>query len=238
MLEKAGAIAHGHFVGTNGPHFDVYVAKDRALLRPSLLSDLALGIAERCMREKVDIVVGPAMAGIALSQWVAHHLTQLQAESGQPEVLAAYAEPNEETIDWADGMRQICLNGQKRPLPEGGKLIIRHPNLVLKRGFSEDVLGKNVLPVEDTLTTGGTLKRTIMAIREAGGIVNQAGAIANGGNVTAEDLGVKNLRYLVHIKRRVFSEADCREHGLCFERVPINTNLGHGKRYLESRGPA
>jgi orotate phosphoribosyltransferase len=199
LLEQAGALIEGHFVGTNGNHLSLYVAKDRATIHTVIVSRLCYGIAERFYDDRIEAVVAPAVGGIPLSQWTAHHLTQ--ASSSCVDVLALYAEP--------DG-----------------------DNWVLKRGFNEDVKGKRVLVVEDTLTTGGSARRTVEAVEKCGGIVVGLGVLANGGNVTPQECGVSRLEALVSIEREIYTEHYCAAHGLCARQVPINTRFGHGAAFL------
>ncbi len=199
LLEKSGAIINGHFVGTNGKHLSVYVAKDRATRFTSIASQLCEMIAEMFLKDDIDAVVAPAVGGIALSQWTAHHLTRLRPD--RPEVLSLYAEPEDK-------------------------------DFVLKRGFDQDVRGRRVLVVEDTLTTGDSAVRTVCAVVASLGIVIGLGVLANGGNVTAEDVGVDRLEALVNIERQIFTEEGCVDHGLCAKGVPINTDFGHGKEFL------
>ena len=106
---------------------------------------------------------------------------------------------------------------------------------VLGRGFDKDVCGKRVLVVEDVLTTGSSAVSTVRAVIKACGIVVGVGALANGGGVTAEDVGVCRLEALVNIKRQQFSEEECARIGLCAKGVPINTEFGHGAEFLSKK---
>ena len=236
LLEAQGAILKGHFVGTSGLHLDTYVAKDRATLLSSVASKLCCGIAERFADEDIDAVVSPALGGIALSQWTAHHLTRLRPD--RPEVLTLYAEHQEDVItaskyasislDIIDGRKTVSVT-----LEKGDQLIIKHPASVLRRGFAADVNGRRILLVEDILTTGGSARRAAHAVIDVGGNLIAIGVLANGGNVTATDLGVRRLEALMDVNRNSYSEADCADHGLCFKGIPVNTEYGHGKAFLE-----
>lgn len=240
LLAKSGAIIEGHFVGTSGKHLSVYVAKDRATRKTSITSQLCEGIAERFRGEDIDVVVAPAKGGIALAQWTAYYLTRFYPD--RPEVLALYSERQEEFIMEAQ-FSDIVIE-----LPEGSydreneediitlqpkeSLIIRKPGFELKRGFGNDVKGKRVLEVEDILTTGGSAKRTKEAIEAAGGIIVGIGVLANGGGITMMDLNVPRLEALITVERQIFTEEECADHGLCAQNVPINTEFGHGKEFL------
>jgi orotate phosphoribosyltransferase len=91
LFETSHALVqNNHFVYTSGRHGSVYVNKDAVYLRPAVLSQLCLGMASFWKDRGIDAVVGPALGGIALSQWVSHHLQVLTGH----EVLAIYAEKN------------------------------------------------------------------------------------------------------------------------------------------------
>ena len=89
ILKKTGALLpNGHFVGVSGKHLDTYITKDALLPYTSEVSKIAKHLAKKAKNLKVDAVVGPALGGIVLSQWVAHHLSRI---SGR-EVLSFYTE--------------------------------------------------------------------------------------------------------------------------------------------------
>ncbi len=104
---------------------------------------------------------------------------------------------------------------------------------VLKRGYDKMVQGKNVLVVEDTTTTGGSVKKVVDLVKAAGGNVVQVCVMANRDpKVTSELMGAP-FSYLTFIEAASYDEAEC---PLCKANVPINTTVGHGKKYLESKG--
>ncbi len=79
IMESVGAILRDdHFVFTSGKHSDVYV--DKATLFPHVEQTCEVGrmMAEKISHLDVETVVGPALAGIVLSQWVAYHLTKMK----------------------------------------------------------------------------------------------------------------------------------------------------------------
>lgn len=91
ILESVGAIIRGgHFVYTSGKHGHAYVNKDALYLHTGAVSDVCRKMAEtqRVCTSPIDVVLAPALGGIALSQWTAHHLSDVKGY----EVLAAYAE--------------------------------------------------------------------------------------------------------------------------------------------------
>jgi orotate phosphoribosyltransferase len=94
------------------------------------------------------------------------------------------------------------------------------------RGYDEMVRGKKVLVVEDILTTGDSVKKTVDLVRETGGEVIGVAALVNRGGVTTEDIGIPRLVALLSVNFTSMSPEDC---NLCEQGVPINTQVGHGK---------
>lgn len=101
---------------------------------------------------------------------------------------------------------------------------------VIKRGYDKLIVGRNVLVVEDILTTGGSVKKVIETVYTIGGNVVGLGALCNRGGITPEDVdGVSKLFTLVNIKLDAWDEADCQ---LCKDNIPINTDVGKGREFL------
>jgi orotate phosphoribosyltransferase len=86
--------------------------------------------------------------------------------------------------------------------------------MTLRRGFSLSA-GERVLVVEDVVTTGGSTRETIDAVRQAGGVVVGAGSLVDrsGGAV---DLGVRRTA-LVTLSVPTYDPADCPQ---CREGTP------------------
>lgn len=92
-LEEMGAILRDdHFVYTNGGHGSEYVNKDALFTRPRELSKMCKYIAQNFTDtfgiSNADIVLGPAVGGALIVQWVAYHLYKTTSA----EVLAIYAD--------------------------------------------------------------------------------------------------------------------------------------------------
>lgn len=73
---------------TSGKHGTVYINKDAIYPHTKLVSAMARQIAEHYLEYKFEVVIGPAVGGVVLSQWLAYHLSEL---SGR-EVLSTYAD--------------------------------------------------------------------------------------------------------------------------------------------------
>lgn len=170
--------------------------KDAVYPHTRVTSRLCRSLARRFASENVDIVIAPAVGGIALSQWTAHHLSEITGY----EVLSIYADKE------ADG------------------------SFVIKRGYDRLIPGKNILVVEDVLTTGGSVKKVIEATRALSGNVVGLGVLCNRGGITPADVAEPPiLLALLNVKLDAWDEADC---PLCAQGVPINTDVGKGREYL------
>ena len=205
IFEAAKAIiTNGHFVYASGLHGDTYINKDAIYPHTAYVSKLCSYIAEEFIGKEVYAVIGPVVGGVALSQWTAHHLSLLMHK----EVFALYADKEEKSGE---------------------------TNFVIKRGQDKFITnGKRILVVEDILTTGGSVKKVIEAVRMHNGTVVGVGALCNRGQVTAEDIGeVPVLRALKNVTLQTYDMEKC---PLCLRNVPINTTVGKGKEYLEKKG--
>ncbi len=199
VLERVGAFRAGHFVFTSGRHGDKYINKDALYPFTKETSQLCRAMAELFKDLKVDAVVGPAVGAAILSQWTAHHLSDLLGH----DVAAVYADK--------DG--------------QGG--------FVVRRGYDRIISGRNIVIVEDLLTTGGSVKKTIEAARAVGANVVGVTAIANRGDVTAEMIGnPPNFKPLLNVHLESYEEKDC---PMCARGVPVATDVGHGKEFLAKK---
>ncbi len=106
-------------------------------------------------------------------------------------------------------------------------------NFVFRRGYENLIAGRQILIVEDILTTGGSVLKVVKAVRELGGKVAGVSAICNRGSVTTSDVGnVPELLSLVDVKLDAWEERDC---PLCARGIPINTQVGKGREFLATR---
>jgi orotate phosphoribosyltransferase len=107
-------------------------------------------------------------------------------------------------------------------------------NQIFKRGYDKIVSGKKVVIVEDLTTTGGSAKKVVETAKSVG--ANVVGVVVmvnkNPKDVTSEYFGVPFF-FLDVLEVQVYDEAEC---PLCKSGVPIDTRVGHGKKYLEAKG--
>lgn len=92
ILKQVGAvITDSHFVYTSGKHGSVYINKDTLYPHTRLASRVGNMIAQKFKNQAVDVVAGPALGGIILSQWTAFHLSRLKHKN----VLGVYTEKDD-----------------------------------------------------------------------------------------------------------------------------------------------
>lgn len=104
---------------------------------------------------------------------------------------------------------------------------------IFKRGYDAVVKGKRVLVIEDATTTGGSVKKVVDSVKEAGGkvvavcvMINRDPKLVNSKSVGAP------FTSLAVFKVPSYEAEDC---PLCKSNVPINTKVGHGKKFLEEK---
>ena len=104
-------------------------------------------------------------------------------------------------------------------------------NQIFKRGYDLVVKNKRVLIIEDATTTGGSVKKVVSSVKKAGGkivtvcvTINRDPKLVNSKSVGApfSSLGI--------FKVPSYKEKDC---PLCKKHIPIDTETGWGKKYLE-----
>ncbi len=104
---------------------------------------------------------------------------------------------------------------------------------VFRRGYDKLVAGKRVLLVEDVITTGGSIKKVVQAVRALGGNPIGIGALCNRGGVEAEALGVPDLHALANHTFLTWEADAC---PLCKNGTPVNTEVGKGREFLARQG--
>ena len=202
ILQRLGAVlTNDHFVYTSGKHGEVYINKDALYPHTRETSQVGRMLAELILANSLqpEVVVGPALGGIILSQWTAYHLSELLGK----EVLSVYTEKDDQK------------------------------NQVFTRNYDQLVAGKKVVVVEDIVTTAGSLKKTLESVRQAQGLVEAAVVMVNRNpEVTNELVGTKFLA-LANLPAEAWDELEMPDW---LRARPINTKVGHGKKYLQSKG--
>lgn len=106
-------------------------------------------------------------------------------------------------------------------------------NQVFTRGYDKFISGKNVLVIEDLTTTGGSVLKVVNSVRAAGGSVVAVSVMVNRNpdTVNTKMMGAP-FSALGILRAQAYDEAEC---PLCKKGVPINTTVGHGKKYMEGK---
>lgn len=215
ILKELGAIKENdHFVYASGYHGSTYIAKEMLYVYPEITYAMCEEIAKLCGRSwEIDCVVGPEKGAMILAQLVGYIL----AQSTGRQIISLFAEKvtNPAATDNAFIFK-----------PEYGKLIAE----------------KNILIVEDIINTGKTVQDVVLLVRGHGGIVKAVGALCNRGDMTAEEFDfVPKLFALLNISSPLFSKKIVQNWSaikcpLCLQGIPVNTQFGHGKEFLERMG--
>lgn len=207
MFNDVGAIVTDrHVVYTSGKHGATYINKNAIYPHTGKTSRLCRAIAERFKNDDVEAVIAPTTGGVILSHWTAHHLTAIRGR----EVLGVYAEKEragKASFDTAE----------------------KQERFVIERGYDTLIAGKNVLVVDDALTTGNSVKEVVGAVRTIGGLVIGLGTLFNRGGVTPQDVAeVPKLNALAEVTFDAWDEEDC---PLCKKGIPIDTTVGKGREF-------
>lgn len=238
IFSKVGAvITDSHIVYTSGQHGSAYVNKDEVYPYTEFTKLLCQYIGAGFTEDKVEVVVAPAVGGINLSQGVAHFLTRYFKRN----VLSIYAEHEQESILKAEENTTgiiveapTLLKKSKdqifRFLNKGDELIIKKKGFVIGRNYKKYIPGKRILIVEDIITTGGSVKGVIEAVRKLDGNIIGVGVLCNRNpKITEKELEVPKLIALTNIPLEKWDEDKC---PFCARNVPINTDVGKGKDFL------
>ena len=103
---------------------------------------------------------------------------------------------------------------------------------IFTRGYEKYVKGKKVLVVEDIVTTGGSLLKTAKAVKDAGGnLVATCAMINKNRDLNSTVLGLP-FDFLSSLYVTTYEAKNCL---LCKKNIPINTKVGHGNKFLESK---
>jgi len=202
IIKDNDVIVRGHFVLTSGAHSNWYFNKDALYPDTEVISQLCLMMAQRCVEHRVEVVVAPEKGGIILSQWVAHHLTQLT----NTKVLATYAEKNTKTTAHSNTFR-------------------------FTRGYDQKIRGKRILVAEDVFTTGASARDVVRLVQENGGEVMGVTGICNRGNVTAKEVGNVPFFHTLLASSNFEDDKELhtwtQNCPLCLQNKPPHEQLGH-----------
>ncbi len=212
-LAEIGALVNdSHVVYTSGKHGRAYVNIARAFNFADLVIWFAQQMAPLIEHLKFDTIIGPVNSDDKVGQAIVLELFQhhgLKAHPVYAQKLTRVVRPEGESEDV-----EAIVPGK----------------FFLARQQSDFVTGQKVVIVGDVLTTGGTMDGVIETTREAGGIIVALLVACN----RSPYKGTYNGYELIELMNVPMEQWDppCQ---LCDVGVPINTAVGHGKKYLESQ---
>ncbi len=128
----------------------------------------------------------------------------------------------------------LCNLSLTKPVSLYAEKLPGKDEFIIGRGYDKFVTGKRVLVVEDILNTGGSVRKVVDAVRQIGGNVVAVAALCNRGNVRKEDIG--NPPHLFTLCSLTLEAWNADECPLCAAGVPINTELGKGRKFLAEKG--
>lgn len=207
VLRRNNVILEGHFVLKSRKHSSKYINKDEIYVDPGAVASLCidLGIPFRDDKYVPDQLVETVIGPAVGGVILSHRVAGWLQLDGRKDVKAVFADKDEDD----------------------------DTKFVIKRGYDKYIRRRRVLVVEDIITTGGSVRATVHAVRALGGTVLGVAALCNRGKITADDLGVPKLHALVQMELDTWSEADC---PLCQSGVPIVTDVGHGAEFVAKHG--
>lgn len=146
-LKNYNVFLEGHFLLSSGRHSKQYINKDAIYCIPGLFSLLVDRFADILDSDfestGYNIITGPAIAGAVLAAPVAVRLNKI------------FIYPEKTTKS----------EFKEYPI----KRVVETNIMQFRRGYDKIIEGEKVVIIEDIITTGASVQRTIDAIRQCGG---------------------------------------------------------------------
>lgn len=104
---------------------------------------------------------------------------------------------------------------------------------IFARGYDQHIKNKKVLVLEDLTTTGGSVKKVAEVVRSYGGKVAGVCVMVNRDpELVNQQLFNAPFFYLSELRAEAYDEDQLPRE---IKERPINTKVGHGKKYLEEQ---
>lgn len=216
LCKEAKAIMYGHFMLTSGRHSDTYINKDAIYSFPPAFAMVCSLMVSELKEVSYDVITGPAIAGAVLAApvsleaggvFVYPEKTAVQEalERAHDIIRAAlHTGGYQPFLTWKEEARAVLVRDKK---PEGP--------MQFQRGYDKLIPGTRVVIVEDVITTGGSVQKTIDAVTKLGGKVVKVIVIWNRSGWEPEYYSIVSL-----INRKVESwlPSEC---PLCKKGLPL-----------------
>lgn len=189
---RLGIIREGHFLLTSGRHSNVYIDKD-AIYRSSAFRETIKQLTEACLTFSTTPTKGLVITGPAVAG----------------AVLAAPVWREMYTLSWQPDITFVYpekING----------------GMVFRRGYDMHLKGKEVIIIEDIITTGSSVTATAKAITDCGGKVIGCACIWNRTFWTHGDFPIRTL---INRPLDAWPGHACK---LCQARIPLIDPKGGG----------
>ncbi len=108
-LSRFGILVFGHFVYNSGRHGAVYINKAAIFNYPNFVLSVASEIAQNFSESDVEAVVGPAIGGAILAQWVAFEISK----KFKRDIFAIFAEKDDQNSFVIKRGQDALISGKK-----------------------------------------------------------------------------------------------------------------------------
>jgi orotate phosphoribosyltransferase len=208
LKECRAILENDHFVYVSGHHGSGWINKDAIYPDTRRIMKLCKLLAAALADIDADVICGPAIGGLIVSQWTAYYLQK----------LSVFAEHDPSV--------------QRKGVP--GKCGALRAPFILKRGYDKLVSSRRVIVVDDIINTGFSASSTIEAVSRSGGTAVALAVLINRGNIDTSQFGVDDFIFLLEYDIPVWPASECK---LCERGMPINTDYGHGREFLNAKSP-
>lgn len=197
QLKKYGVIYDGHFLLSSGRHSDRYINKDALYAIPNLFAQVIDNFSDILFHFEFDdiddieydVITGPAIAGAILAAPLAIRFNK----------IFVYPEKMTESKFVGFPIKQVTKENIMK----------------FRRGYNKIIQDKKVVIIEDIITTGASVQKTIDAIRLCGGECIAVLAIWNRSKWKPKGIEVISL---VNELVESWSSIDC---PLCKKSIPL-----------------